>query len=348
MRTALRTNVELLQGWAQKERGTTRGAMMSAPAWELVRMLPRQVPRDWEARFQIAGGTIRDGRMIAMKDAQVWARLGEFPDGLRVDYPPFAWGSGMGWRAVGFREAKRLGVIPEGWSPPPRQPVSSPNASMEITPRISNGAVRTLLTQRMQGLAEWRGDVLVFTDPNGTRPYPAEKVAQVITAKLPPGIRNISAEAVRAWFSDSMAINLRRGRNVVDDFIRAVARIEPMRGDRPVWRGERFARESDLLDRLESLLAGAAVKDAAQSWSRLPAVAEAFARRGGLPYQLVLHSKRHASLRFIQPLAKKIYPKYWKQAEAVSLEGSRWKAVGEPIMVRAGRSLEIHLEVEEL
>jgi hypothetical protein len=62
----------------------------------------------------------------------------------------------------------------------------------------------------------------------------------------------------------------------------------------------------------------------------------------------VLHSKRHATLHSIQPLVKKIYPKYWKQAEAISLEGTQWKAVSEPIYIRTKHGLEIHLEVEEL
>lgn len=111
-----------------------------------------------------------------------------------------------------------------------------------------------------------------------------------------------------------------------------------------------FAREADIAERIAGLLSesGSAVREVGQSWSRLPGVAEKFARRSGLPYRLVLTSKQHSSLHLIQPLVRDIYPKYWKQAEAISLEGTRWKAVGEPILIRTDAGLEIHLEVEEL
>lgn len=360
MRVALRTNVELLQGWGQKQRGLTRAGMMAFPAWELIRVMPRSAPRNWDgnapskqdpaARWTLAGGTFYAGRMIALKDSPVWLELGSFSDGLGVDYPPFAWGSGMGWKAIGFREAKALGVLPEGWMPPPRQPAASPNATLQSKPEVTDAGIREDLARRLQGLAEWRDDVLVFTDPNGSRPYPAAKVAEVITAKLPDGFRNIAADAVKAWAKDSLNINLKRGRNITDDFARTVARIEPLPPATPVWRGERFGSEADLLLRLAELLSdtGAKVVEAGQSWTRLPGVAGKFSRLGNLPCRLVLHSKRHSSLRFIQPLIKKIFPKYWKQAEVVSLEGAKWRAVGEPIYVRTRYGLEIQLEVEEL
>lgn len=358
MRVALRTNVELLQGWGQKNRGLQRGAFLAFPAWELIRIMPRKAARNWEgnrptskdpaARWILAGGEFYDGRMIAMKDSVVWKELGNFSDGLGVDYPPFAWGSGMGWKAVGFPEAKALGVIPEGWQPPPRKPVESPNSTLQTKPRVTSPDIREALSARLEGLAEWKEDVLVFTDPNGSRPYPAAKVADVITAKLPNGFLNLAAAAVEAWAEDSLKINLKRGKNMTDDFVRTVARIEPLPAETPVWRGERFAREADLLERLEGLLKGAPVRETAQSWTRLPTVAGAFARMGKLPYRLILHSKSHASLRSILPLIRKIFPKYWKQAEAISLEGSEWRAVGEPTYERHGGELEIHLEVEEL
>jgi hypothetical protein len=347
MRVALRTNVELLQGWGQKERGMTLGAMTAAPAWELVRVMPRSVPRDWKLRFDLSGGIERGGRMIAMKGSQVWRDLGGFEDGLGVDYPPFAWGSGMGWMAVGFREAKALGVIPDGWVPPERV-MASPNENLQATPEVDSQDLRGALANRLQGLAEWDEKRLVFTDPNGTRPYPAAKVAEVITAKLPNGFRNFAAKSVEAWAKDALAINLKRGRDITDDFVRTVGRIHPLPPETPVWRGERFAREADLLERIEDLMAGVRVRDAAQSWTRLPGVAAKFANLGKLPYRLVLHSKKHGTLHSIQPLVKEIFPKHWKQAEAISLEGSQWRAAGEPAFVRTGKVLEIHLEVEEL
>ena len=72
--TALRTNVSLLQGWAQKERGLR--AIIAVPAWELVRFENRQAPRVWAERFHAVGGDLVDGLIMALKDSEVWRALG--------------------------------------------------------------------------------------------------------------------------------------------------------------------------------------------------------------------------------------------------------------------------------
>jgi hypothetical protein len=93
-----------------------------APAWELVRVLPVEVPRDWPSRWIIAGGRMSEGgRMIALKGDPVWGELGSyqnFQDALGVDHPPFAFNSGMGWQEVPAREVRRLGITgPDGETP---------------------------------------------------------------------------------------------------------------------------------------------------------------------------------------------------------------------------------------
>lgn len=75
------------------------------PAWELVRDEFRKEPRDWETRWiEAANAVMWEGvckdttRMIAMKDSPIWNELGTgFDDSLGNSYPPFCWGSGMGW-----------------------------------------------------------------------------------------------------------------------------------------------------------------------------------------------------------------------------------------------------------
>lgn len=116
----LATNVRLLQGWAQKERGLK--AIRAYPAWEFIRFEGRKKKRVWITRWLAAGGKLYAGRMIALKDSPVWLELGNGDlDSLGVDYPPFAWGSGMGWRAVPFSKCKALGVL-NGWKPPLPKP----------------------------------------------------------------------------------------------------------------------------------------------------------------------------------------------------------------------------------
>jgi len=121
----LDTQERLMAGASQKVRGNEGSRVKMFPAWELVRVGTRRVPRGsvgsgtmgWPQRFVEAGGVItRDGtaeRMIALKNDPVWAALGNsgiFKDALDVDHPPFAFNSGMGWREIYHRD------MPDGFA----------------------------------------------------------------------------------------------------------------------------------------------------------------------------------------------------------------------------------------
>jgi hypothetical protein len=332
MRVALRTNVELLQGWGEKERGMTRGAMMAAPAWELIRRFPRKAPRDnpsWDARFAIAGGRKYGGRMIAMKDSDVWRELGDFEDGLKVDYPPFAWGSGMRWREVGFREAKALGVIPEGWQPPPRRPVSSPNENLQMTPQVSEPALREALAERMRGMAEWDGDTLVFTDPNGTRPLPAGKITEIWEKGMPPEFHRdrdgrddrglVQRHALKLWVEDHRDFQRELDKDgydtkpnpgrldLFDDLWRLFRRLVPMEKGAPVYRGLAFASEKAAEEFAESVrkLGYAPLQGKpADSWSRALSGARKYAAKGD--FRVMLVSESHRTAKDISPLVRSV------------------------------------------
>lgn len=108
----LNTERQLAQGKAQQINGNTPVMVEQAPAWQLVRMEDRRVPRDspdsgslgWGERWLKAGGPgpfEEDHKTIlaARKDDPVWQLLGSttlFKDGLNVSHPPFAFNSGMG------------------------------------------------------------------------------------------------------------------------------------------------------------------------------------------------------------------------------------------------------------
>lgn len=112
----LRTQQELNAGSAQKLRGESGSRLVMFPFWELVRVEPRRVPRDWKERFKKAGGVIsidHEGRerMIAPKGSDVWRKLGSsalFSDALDTDHSPFAFESGKGLREVHWREAENI------------------------------------------------------------------------------------------------------------------------------------------------------------------------------------------------------------------------------------------------
>ena len=75
------------------------------PCWEIMRDEWRKEPRDWPSIWNRAANAVMwDGvakntdRMIARKDSPIWNELGTgFDDSIGNPYPPFFWGSGMGW-----------------------------------------------------------------------------------------------------------------------------------------------------------------------------------------------------------------------------------------------------------
>ena len=106
------------------------------PAWELTRLEGRGMPRgDWPQRWDAAArsvgfeGVSRDfGRMVALKDSPVWQALGDgeggYRDTLGNPYPPFAYGSGMGWLDVSREECESLGLDAEGAASPEAPSIS--------------------------------------------------------------------------------------------------------------------------------------------------------------------------------------------------------------------------------
>lgn len=114
----VRTQIDLMTGAGQQARGLEPTRLAAFPCWELVRMLPVRVPRDWQARWKEVGGQVYDGRMIAPKGDLVWGELGSsFSDSLDVDHPPFAFNSGMGWREVSAATATALGITSSDGTP---------------------------------------------------------------------------------------------------------------------------------------------------------------------------------------------------------------------------------------
>lgn len=127
----IRTQLALMRGRGQQLRGTAPARLKQFPAWELVRSQEKAAPRLWggvhdgtppvrggdvdpRPRWIIAGGvSLPSGRLIALKGDPVWGELGSsgnFDDALDVDYPPFAFNSGMRWQEVSRGECNALGI----------------------------------------------------------------------------------------------------------------------------------------------------------------------------------------------------------------------------------------------
>ena len=111
------TNTQIAHSLDQLETASDPIQKIVNPCWELVRDEARNNPRNWLVRWHTAATNVGwDGvakntdRMIAMKDSPIWQELGNAEDGLGNPYPPFAFGSGMGWEIVTADEVEELGL----------------------------------------------------------------------------------------------------------------------------------------------------------------------------------------------------------------------------------------------
>lgn len=91
------------------------------PAYRLIRVESRRVPREWFTLWGIAGAKVgwvgaSQTAMVALKTSPIWAALSRF--GRR--WPPFDYGSGMGLEDVDRAEAESLDLLAPGQSPAAR------------------------------------------------------------------------------------------------------------------------------------------------------------------------------------------------------------------------------------
>lgn len=121
------TQAGLARNYTGYVTGSTRGARLAYPAQELIRLEPRDQPRDWRARWIAAGGQLYGTRMIALKDDPVWEKISRFG----VPYPPFDYDSGMGVDLVSYEDAVALGVIQPDYDPGESDPVADFNTRLE-------------------------------------------------------------------------------------------------------------------------------------------------------------------------------------------------------------------------
>jgi len=126
----LETNRRMAAGFGMMTGGNTPLALHHFPAWELVRLYPRIIPRGseesespgWYERWAEAGAAVNfegalDGPLMALKGSPIWQALGDGAGGhndcLNNPYPPFAFNSGMGWKAVPRARAIQEGLLHE-------------------------------------------------------------------------------------------------------------------------------------------------------------------------------------------------------------------------------------------
>lgn len=123
----LTTQLQLMAGKGQEQQGLSEAALDLFPAYELVRLESRRVPREWLKDWKTAAENIEwegvsksafaEGRMIALKTSPIWAAIGSsalFDDALDVSHPPFRFNSGMGWQVRDREAALHWGLDVDG------------------------------------------------------------------------------------------------------------------------------------------------------------------------------------------------------------------------------------------
>ena len=157
------TNAAMAAGYARAEIANAYGARLAFPAQELVRVEPRRLPRNWPAIWQARGGTLRRGRMVALKDDPVWLRISRFGH----PYPPFDFNSGMGVEDVSRAEAVDLGLIADDYRPPEESPLAAFNDGLQAELKVGDGnllgELRRIFGDQIRndgGTIRWRQDLI--------------------------------------------------------------------------------------------------------------------------------------------------------------------------------------------
>lgn len=183
----LRTNVAMARGHASWVRSQTGIRVM--PCQRLYRGSPRVEPRDWDYRWALAKEKtadvpgVHETQHVALLNHPIWRELSRFNN----PYPPYDFNSGMAVKAVGRDEALQLGFILDPDNDPMQQPIHiSMNEGLEVTPQVTDPMLRGALADRLGRFGEWDGDKLIFTDPDGTRKYPAAKLVEIWAKPAPP------------------------------------------------------------------------------------------------------------------------------------------------------------------
>lgn len=195
----LQTNVDMAAGWAQRKAGLTD---IANPGWELYRAKQVRAPRDWAKRWQEAAqevgwqGVARDGSFVALLTSPIWVALSSFGNA----YPPYDFGSGMWVRKVSFERCRELGLLEGEWvAEMERAADESMNADTEVDLSDLKPDELEELDDTLQGVADVAEGRARMRDVNGTSPYGAETMANILASEMPEEVPNLQRAALEEY-----------------------------------------------------------------------------------------------------------------------------------------------------
>ena len=314
LKLVVNTQLEMAYGQGQYLAAMDEDILSEWPAWELVRITPRKAPRDWIARWQAAGGTLHEGRMIALKTDPIWTAISRFGK----PHPPFDYNSGMGVEEVDRDTAEHLGLMSmtvnealHSFSHDPALKVAArkgrlvPDApSHQAAPKLSSledgleASVKDLdadMRERLRNVLG--GQVAIDSDTAKWKPYAshdspedrpqdgtARNTADSDAQRTRLAVEKIFSGVFRGWDSkaDPAAAAIKSG--IVGQIAAAAHGLKPLYFD--AWGDEAAAIAQDLR---QAVPAGTQVlaKDGGLMVWRDEAVQPLLSGKGGIPQQIM-------------------------------------------------------------
>ena len=322
----LQTNLEMARGYAHH--AEAQEDLDLYPCQELIRTRKSRVPRDWKTRWHASGGKLYNGRMIAEINSPIWKNISRFD----LPYPPFDFNSGMGVMPVRRDEAIKLGVISKD-SVQERKELPSMNENLETTIENAIPELKSEISKQLQGLAQWQGDKLIFTDPNGTKPYSASEIVEILNKPLPENVygNNKSPyhqrEAAREWANNSDWIKTHQSSDKAYHLGRLINRIIPLDNKTTLWRGMSFGKDKksqDLYQKFKNEIKnGSYLRDTFESYTMEESIAEKFGENR--VYKVIIKVIEHKSARDFSKIVEAYQNNFAKEYEVLFAGKGRMK-----------------------
>jgi hypothetical protein len=165
----LETNLAMARGFGQYRESMDPEVLAAWPAFELIRVGYRKVPREWiviwdQARLSLGNRTTATnaeatGRMVAKKGDPIWLAISDFGQ----PWPPFKYRSGMGLEDVIYDEAVQLGVIAPNQKIEPTKVLGFNSGVSSSTASLGPGMIAALAAS-LAGIATDVGNSMVLDD----------------------------------------------------------------------------------------------------------------------------------------------------------------------------------------
>ena len=341
----LQTNLEMARGYAHH--AEAQEDLDLYPCQELIRTRKSRVPRDWKTRWQTAGGKLYNGRMIAEINSPIWKNISRFD----LPYPPFDFNSGMGVMPIRRDEAIKLGVISTD-SIQERKELPSMNENLEAKIENVTPELKAKISEQLQGLAQWKGDTLIFTDPNGTKPYSDTAIVDVLENKITANIYGAGVDpnpqhnALVEWTKNSNYIKNHTTSDKAYHFGRLLNRIEPMESSKEIYRGMSWntAVESQkaLFDKFMAEVDNDYfTRSTFESYSKnKDMVMKDYMKE---KQKVFITVRKHSNAKYIGNLVKHFHPKNAQEMEVLFSKGGKMKIIEKEV-----KGDTIYLTVEEV